>query len=216
MTPGLVIFDCDGVLVDTEGPTNEVVAANLSGYGLHLSASDCVELFVGGTMVSVRDQVRTMGYPLPDNWTDEIYAAMFARLSEGVAVIPGAVDVLDRLDLASIPYCIGSNGPMPKMDITLAPSGLLDRFRGRIYTPHVIGLEHAKPNGGLYRHAARTMGFEPSDCAVIEDSANGARGAKNAGIRCFGYTAQTAASVLEAEGAIPFADMADLPELLGL
>jgi len=124
--------------------------------------------------------------------------------------------VLDELDRAQIPYCVGSNGPMEKMEITLVNTGLMDRLRGRIYSPHSIGLEHAKPSGGLYLHAARDMGFEPTDCVVIEDSANGAKGAKNAGILCFGYTAETPAQVLEAEGAIPFKNMNEIPKLLGL
>jgi len=105
---------------------------------------------------------------------------------------------------------------MAKMDITLVQTGLMERLEGRIYSPHVIGLEHAKPAPGLYLYAARTMGFAPSDCVVIEDSASGARGAKNAGIRCFGYTGETPADVLEAEGAIPFGAMSELPSLLGL
>jgi len=216
MPPKLVIFDCDGVLVDTEGPTNEVLAINLAGYGLKLNAAECVELFVGGTMASVGKHVRAMGYPLPENWTDEMYAQMFERLSQGVEKIPGIEAVLDELDRAQIPYCVGSNGPMEKMEITLVNTGLMDRLRGRIYSPHSIGLEHAKPSGGLYLHAARDMGFEPTDCVVIEDSANGAKGAKNAGILCFGYTAETPAQVLEAEGAIPFKNMNEIPKLLGL
>lgn len=214
--PKLVIFDCDGVLVDTEGPTNEVMAANLAGYGLSLTPEECERQFIGGTIASVGEKVRKMGFPLPENWTDEMYGQMFDRLRQGVDLIPGAVDLLDRLDAGGIPYCVGSNGPMPKMEITLVHTGLMDRLRGRIFSPHVIGLEHAKPAGGLYLHAAREMGFEPIDCIVVEDSVNGSLGAKNAGIRCFGYTRETAAADLEAVGAIPFADMADLPELFGL
>ena len=216
MKPKLVIFDCDGVLVDTERATNEVMAANLSGYGLKISVDECTSLFVGGTMASAADEVRRMGYPLPPNWTDEMYAQMFARLRKGVDVIKGLPELLDQLDHAKIPYCVGSNGPMDKMEITLTPSGLWDRFEGRIYSPHVIGLELAKPNAGLYLHAARAMGVDRRDCVVIEDSQNGARGAQAAGIRCFGFTRETNAEDLEAVGAIPFADMSQLPELLNL
>jgi len=214
--PKLVIFDCDGVLVDSEGATNEVLAKNLSNYGPTLSQQECIDNFVGGTMAGLADKARGLGYDLPDDWLDEIYAAMFERLAEGVPVIEGVVDVLDALDRSDIPYCVGSNGPMEKMDITLVNAGLMDRLKGRIYSPHVIGMEHAKPAPGLYLHAARTMGFAPADCAVIEDSASGAKGAQAAGIRCFGYTGETPADVLEAVGAITFASMHGLPELLEL
>ncbi|MGI9424503.1 MAG: HAD family hydrolase, partial [Hyphomicrobiaceae bacterium] len=109
--PKLVIFDCDGVLVDTEPPTNAVIATNLARYGLELTVTQCVELFMGGTMASVAEKVREMGYPLPRDWTDEIYQELFARLAEGVSVIPGVLDVLDGLDADAVPYCVGSNGP---------------------------------------------------------------------------------------------------------
>ena len=216
MKSQLVIFDCDGVLVDTERATNEVMAANLSRYGLDISVDECTSLFVGGTMASAADEVRRMGYPLPQNWTDEMYTQMFARLREGVEVIKGIPEFLDQLDQARTPYCVGSNGPMDKMEITLKPSGLWDRFAGRIYSPHVIGLEMAKPNAGLYLHAAREMGVDPQNCVVIEDSQNGAKGAQAAGMRCFGFTRDTKAEDLEAVGAIPFSDMSQLPDLLNL
>lgn len=214
--PKLVIFDCDGVLVDTEGPTNEVLAANLTGYGFDVTAQECVALFVGGTMASVGQRVREMGYPLPPDWTDEIYATMFARLAAGVDVIPGVVDLLDLLDRVAIPYCVGSNGPMEKMEITLVNTGLMDRLRGRIYSPHVIGLAHAKPAPGLYRHAAKAMGVDPAEAVVIEDSVNGAKGAQAAGIRCLGFTRETSAEALSAVGAEPFQAMEDVAGLLGL
>lgn len=216
MTPELVIFDCDGVLVDTEGPTNEVLAKTLSQYGPAISARESMARFVGGTMADVARRAKADGYNIPECWTEEIYGAMFDRLRQGIELIPGVVDVLDRLDASGIPYCVGSNGPMEKMDITLVQTGLMARLEGRIYSPHVIGLEFAKPSAGLYLHALKQMGYEAGGAVVIEDSASGARGAKNAGIRCFGYTAETKAEVLEAEGAIPFDDMAQLPDLLQL
>ncbi len=216
MPPKLVIFDCDGVLVDTEGATNAVLAANLSRYGPALTPAQCLEVFVGGTMKSVGEDARASGYDLPEGWLDEIYAEMFARLREGVEVLPGIVDVLDTLDRQAIPSCIGSNGPMAKMEITLKPSGLWQRFDGRIFSPHVIGMANAKPAPGLFLHAAREMGVAPADAVVIEDSYFGACGARAAGIRCFGYCADTPRDRLQEAGAIPFDDMTALPDLLNL
>ena len=214
--PGLVIFDCDGVLVDTEGPTNEILAKDLSERGLPISADECMALFVGGTIYGVGVRARELGAAIPDDWVDVIYAKIYARLREGIAPIPGVEDVLERLDTAGVPYCVGSNGAPEKMEITLGQTGLFERMRGKLFSPHVIGMEHAKPNPGLYLHAARSMGFDPHDCMVIEDSVSGATGARAAGIRCFGYGPQADVEGLRAVGAQVFFDMAELPGLLGL
>ena len=214
--PKLVIFDCDGVLVDTERPSNEVLVKNLARRGLSLSLEECMHLFVGGTMADVGRKARELGADIPDDWTDEIYAQMYARLKEGIDLIPGIPEVLDALDGAGIPFCVGSNGSPEKMGITLGQTGLLERFEGAMFSPHVIGMDKAKPNAGLFLHAAEQMGVDPAQAVVIEDSVNGARGAKNAGIRCFGYAADSDADALRGEGAVPFMAMTDLPDLLGL
>ncbi len=216
MPPELVIFDCDGVLVDTEGPTNEALAEDLSRYGPPITARQAMDRFVGGTMETVFKKATASGYALPEGWVAQFYQIMFAALRKGVAPIEGIVDFLDVLDEAGIPYCVGSNGPMDKMEITLVQTGLMNRLRGRIYSPHVIGMEHAKPSGGLYLHAARETGFAPEKCVVIEDSVSGAKGAKAAGIRCFGLVGMTDAAALEAVGAVPIARISQLPGLLGL
>ncbi len=216
LLPELVIFDCDGVLVDTEGPVNSVMVDNLSRYGLHLSVEECIKLFVGGTIASVAKKVRSMGYDLPTNWTDEFYEEMFARLEKGVSVIPGVLDVMDKLDSQSIPYCIGSNGPMEKMEITLKPSNLWQRLEGRIFSAHTIGLEFAKPAPGLFLHVSDFMGVPPEAAVVIEDSYNGAVAANTAGMKCFGYCAETPRERLIEAGARPFDNMFELPYLLGL
>ena len=216
MPPELVIFDCDGVLVDTEGATNALLADNLSRYGPALTAEQCIEKFVGGTMADVGRHAQNDGYDLPDTWIDEIYREMFARLAEGVDLLPGVMDMLDQLDRSAIPYCVGSNGPMKKMEITLGPSGLWQRLEGRIFSPHVIGMEHAKPAPGLFLHAAHAMGVAPADAIVVEDSYGGACAARSAGIRCFGLVGMTSKSRLLEAGAIPIDEIADLSTFLKL
>ena len=214
--PGLVIFDCDGVLVDTEGPTNEILAKDLSGRGLPMTVDDCMAMFVGGTIHGVGERARELGADIPEDWVDVIYGKIYARLRDGIDPIPGIGDVLDRLDACAIPYCVGSNGAPEKMEITLGQTGLLNRMGGNLFSPHVIGMEHAKPHPGLYLHAARAMGVDPEDCVVIEDSVSGATGARAAGIRCFGYGVHGDAAGLRSVGAHVFFDMADLPGLLGI
>ena len=214
MRPTLVIFDCDGVLVDSEPVTNRMLADDLTAHGLPTTAEQCISLFVGGTLASVAEKARGMGATLPDNWVPTFYERMFTALADEVEMIPGVDRVLDRLDTAGIPYCVGSNGPPKKMEITLGRTGLLPRLEGRLFSAHTVGI--AKPDPGLYLHAAARMGHPPETCTVVEDSTSGVRAATAAGMRCFGFHHETPRDLLTAEGAIPFDDMAALPGLLGL
>ncbi|MEJ6391055.1 HAD family hydrolase [Gymnodinialimonas ulvae] len=213
MTPDLVIFDCDGVLVDSERPANEVMIASIARYGVTVSIEYAMEHFVGGTMQGVFDKARALGADLPDDWIPEIYAQIFDRLREGVDAIPGVIDVLDRLDAAGVPYCVASNGAEAKMAITLGGTGIADRMGGRLFSAYTLGV--SKPDPELFLIAAREMGVAPDRAVVIEDSPSGALGAERAGMRCFGY-APHGDDRLAAHGARVFRDMADLPELLGL
>ncbi len=212
--PRLVIFDCDGVLVDSERITLAILAANLGRHGLNVTEEDCLTLFLGGTMAGVAEKARSLGANLPETWVADIYAEMYARLREGVDPIPGIPALLDRLDAAAIPCCVASNGADEKMDITLTATGLADRFGDRRFSAYTVGI--AKPDPGLFLHAAEAMGTTPAETLVIEDSASGARAARAAGMRCLGYAAQTPAEVLRAEGAEIFSAMNQVPELIGL
>lgn len=214
--PKLVIFDCDGVLVDSEGITNAVMAHDLAQYGLDVTPAQMQTEFVGGTLFDVDERLRARGVELRHDWVDYIYQKMFVKLDQEVEAIPGIEDVLDVLDANSIPYCIGSNGPMPKMKVTLGRTNLWDRFHPHIFSPHDIGMDKAKPGPGLYLHAAQMMGFAPADCVVIEDSVTGVRAAKAAKIRCFGYAVDSDPEALKAHGAHVYFDMAELPGLLDL
>lgn len=213
--PDLVIFDCDGVIVDSEPPTFALLAEEMNAHGGALSADDIERDFIGGTMASVAQKARARGIALPEGWEREIYPKMFARLSQGVALMPGVAGVLDALDTAGVPYCIGSNGPEAKMEITLGQHpGVYARLKGRIFSAHTHGV--AKPDPGLFLIAARGFGIDPARCAVIEDSPTGARAARGAGMRCFGYAPHDDGARLTTEGAEVFTDMAELPALLGL
>lgn len=210
----LIIFDCDGVLVDSEPVTNRLMAEEMTAHGLPMSTEQAMDQFVGGTIRSVYENAVGMGAELPDDWVAHFYERMIGVLRSEVTIIPGIVDVLDALDRSGIPYCVGSNGPMLKMDATLKVTGLWDRMEGRIYSAHDVGI--AKPDPGLFLYAARDMGFSAKACTVIEDSASGARAAHAAGMRCYGYTRDTPEGKLTAHGALPFSNMAELPGLLGV
>jgi HAD superfamily hydrolase (TIGR01509 family) len=215
MTPRAVIFDCDGVLVDSEPAAFDLLAEDLAAHGLTLPRAGMECLFIGGTIAGVHVKARSLGARLPDGWVAGFYDRLYARLAEGTPLVPGVLDFLDALDTAGIPYAVGSNGSDRKMQVTLGQHpGLLDRFRDRLFSGQTLGAP--KPAPDLYLQAARALGHAPADCAVIEDSPTGARAAAAAGIPCFGFAPHDDGAALAAEGATLFRSMADLPGLLGL
>ena len=215
MTPAAVLFDCDGVLVDSEGIGFDLLDGDFRRFGHPMPRDEMERRFIGGTIHGLWTRAREAGIPLPDGWVDDFYGRLYARLEEGTPLIPGVEAVLDRLDATGIPYAVGSNGTTRKMQITLGqhPS-VLRRLDGRLFSGQELGCP--KPDPGLYLHAARALGADPARCVVVEDSATGARAARAAGMRCLGFAAHGDGAALAAEGAEIFRDMADLPVRLGL
>ena len=211
---GLVIFDCDGVLVDSELIANEVIVADLATYGLHVTLEESERMFVGGTIAGVGQTARNLGADLPADWVDGMYAAIFARLNEGVALMPGVVDLLDLLEARGLPYCVASNGPPEKMRITLGQNGLWERFEATMVSAHTHGV--AKPDPALFLKAAEPFGVAPGDCVVIEDSRNGVTAATGAGMRCLGLAPQGDGAHLEDLGAEVIRHLNEVPGRLGL
>ena len=214
MPPDLVLFDCDGVLVDSEPLTSLVIQSSLARCGLEVSLDDIDTYFVGGTMMGVRDTALSKGAHLPDTWMDDIYREMFDKLAAEVEPVPGILSVLDALDAAGIPYAVGSNGPHQKMEITLRRCGLYDRLAGRIVSREDV--PHPKPAPDVYLAAAAALGVDPARAIVVEDSPNGATAGKAAGCVTFGFAAHTRPERLQPICDRIFDDMADLPGMLGL
>ncbi|MGB8812429.1 MAG: HAD-IA family hydrolase [Paracoccaceae bacterium] len=214
MIPKAVIFDCDGVLVDSEPALFALLVTDLHQHGLDMTSHQIEATFIGGTIKGIFDTARRMGATLPDTWVDDFYTRLYARLATDTPLIPGILTVLDALDRAHIPYAVGSNGTMHKMQVTLSQHpGVLKRLQGRLFSGQDLNM--LKPAPDLYLHAARALRTAPEACVVIEDSATGAAAARAANIRCFGY-APHGNDALKAQGATPFHDMEILPSLLGL
>lgn len=215
--PEAVLFDCDGVIVDSEGPTLALFVEELTAHGLPMTLAEFETDFIGGTVEMVARKARAAGAVLPDSWVGDFYRRMYANLAAGVPLVSGVVDVLDRLDRADVPYAMGSNGSAEKMQITLGQHGLLDRFRV-VLSGQAIGAP--KPAPDVYLMAARACGARPEACVVIEDSAAGAQAALAAGIRCLGFAAHGAgtpsAKALTELGVPLFHRMEDLPGLIGV
>ena len=217
MTPAAVLFDCDGVVVDSEGPTFDLLIEDLAAHGLVLTRHQLETDYIGGTIETVATRARAAGARLPQDWVARFYDRMYAMLAAGTPLIPGIVSVLDALDAAGIPYAMGSNGTLEKMSITLGQHGLLSRFRATL-SGQALG--RPKPAPDLYLAAAAACGADPAACVVIEDSATGARAALAAGIPCLGFAPHgpdaPPARAMAALGVPLFADMAGLPARLGL
>lgn len=215
--PEAVLFDCDGVVVDSEGPTFSLFLQDLAAYGLPLTAEQFEAEFLGGTVELVARRARAAGAALPGDWVADFYRRMYAMLAAGVPLVEGVTEVLDRLDRAGIPYAMGSNGSQEKMEITLGQHGLADRFRA-VMSGQAMGCP--KPAPDVYLAAARACGARPEGCVVIEDSASGAKAGLAAGMRVLGFAAHGAetptARGLVALGVPLFHRMEDLPGLLGL
>jgi len=219
MTPRAVLFDCDGVLVDSEPTTNALLAEELTAHGLPVTVDDCVALFIGGTIRDVGVRARAAGAALPPDWAEGFYLRMYGKLAEGCELIPGAEGATAALAAAGVGMAVGSNGPVRKMEITLGQHPrLLARLMPHVHSAQALG--RPKPDPLVWLHAAQGLGVAPADCVVIEDSATGARAARAAGIRCLGLVTpgrdHGGADGLRDAGAELFEDMADLPRLLGL
>lgn len=198
MTPDLVIFDCDGVLVDTEGLSTAIIAESLTQHGLPMTPHEAAGLFVGGTMISVVEESRRRGADLPDTWLPEINSQIHARIAQGVDVFDGVFDVLDALDSAGIPRFVASNGTMAKMRLSLGPSGLWDRFEGRIMSREA----HApKPHPAMILHALTQTGASADRSVMIDDSTSGCRAGLAGGVRTIGFATEGQDAELAALGA---------------
>ncbi|WP_099826983.1 HAD family hydrolase [Oceaniglobus indicus] len=197
----LVIFDCDGVLVDSEPVTTRILMENLARHGLYLSEDQVDQMFTGGTIAGAGETVRARGIDLPGDWLESIYADIYDALRAGVPVLDGVTEFLDALDAAGVGYAVGSNGSEEKMQITLGQSGLIERFAGRIYSAHTYGV--AKPDPALYQRAASDAGVPPGRCAVIDDSPAGCTAGVRAGMLTLGLAERTDPARLAAVGAEP-------------
>jgi beta-phosphoglucomutase-like phosphatase (HAD superfamily) len=226
-----VIFDCDGVLVDSEPITMGVLAVMVSEAGLLMSTDEAHELFVGRSLRDDMQIIETrLGRPLPPDWRTEYLARRDAALREQVVAVRGIVEALDGLRARGVPVAVASGGDRHKMRLTLGASGLLHRFELPVPTPmrqsavtSPVGsllfgadmVEQAKPAPDVYLMAARALGVDPAACLVVEDTPVGVTAGMAAGATVFGYCERTDPRHLLSVGASAvFDDMRRLPFLL--
>lgn len=210
----LIIFDCDGVLVDSEVIFFDILYDDLCKRGMQMSHDETLQLFVGGSMEGVRSELLARGLDLPDNWIEDLYAKVLNRLKQGVDPVDGIHELLNTLVQNELPFCVASNGPVHKMDVTLGSTGLLPYFENAVFSAYEIN--SWKPEPELFLAAARHFNVPAAHCMVIEDSHNGTLAAKNAGMPCLGYAPHGPDEKLTNNGALCFTHMREVAALLNL
>ena len=211
MSVKLVIFDCDGVLIDSEPIANRVLRDLLAASGLKMSLEDVLTTFVGSTKDGcIVTAGKMLGRPLPSDFGKRWDKALFTAL-RAVKPVAGVPELLAGM---TVPFCVASNGNPDRMALALDYAGLMPWVRGKLFT--AVEVAHPKPAPDLFLHAAKSMGVDPAHCVVVEDTPTGVRAGVAAGMRVFGYAAAThiPAKALKDEGAITFTSMGELPRLL--
>ncbi len=208
----LVVFDNDGVLVDSESLANRVLARLLSEMWRPTSFEECVETYLGGTIERVREMVEARsGQRLPGGFEARYHRDLFAAFDSGLGAVPGAEAVLDRLEEAAIPFCVASSGSHERIERALRLTGLWDRFAGRVFSAGDVA--RGKPAPDLFLHAAARMGVAPAETVVVEDSPLGVEAARAAGMAVIGFAAVTRPARLAGASAV-VSDMVEVAALL--
>jgi HAD superfamily hydrolase (TIGR01509 family) len=202
-----VIFDCDGTLVDSEPLANAALVECVAPFGLRMSTEEAMQAYVGGKMADcVADLERRLGRKLPDSIMPEVRRRTAEAFRAHLKPVDGALETLQKLHL---PLCVASSGPMEKIELSLALTGLARFFASdRIFSAYTIGCW--KPDPGLFLHAAQTMGVAPNRCAVVEDSLFGVEAGTNAGMHTFWFRPRGPLP----ESVVALHRLADLPDLL--
>jgi HAD superfamily hydrolase (TIGR01509 family) len=212
----LVIFDCDGVLVDSEPLSNTVFARALKREGLDWTVEETMRRLMGRSVKACVEIIEgLLARQLPEDFVHKLQAETLQAFRDApLQPVPGINEAIDRIEAAGVSTCIASSGGFDKMDVSLGVTGLLARFEGRIFSATQVS--RPKPFPDLFLHAAIAMNEQPFDCVVVEDSVPGVRAAKSAGMRVLGYTGApyTDRAAMAAAGAFLFDDMSKLPGLV--
>ncbi len=200
-----VLFDCDGVLVDSERVAVECIVEFASRFGARFELEEALQRFTGARMADNLRDIEARGKcKLPDDFEDTLRTHMAAEFETRIEPMDGAAALVEALD---VPYCVVSNGPRSKMEVTLRVTGLLDHFAGRIVSAYEVGVW--KPDPALFLHAARVLGTAPERCAVVEDSDYGIAAGVAAGMQVFALISGQRAHPVP-DGVVPVASLAEL------
>lgn len=206
----LVIFDCDGVLVDSEPLANQVLSDAIAELGLPAGLGLVTERFKGRSLADcVRLIEADLGCPVPEDFLSRLNERTYTAFRQHLRAVPGVVEVIAGL---ALPSCVASSGSHEKMRLTLGLTGLLPHFESRLFSATEV--PRGKPAPDLFLHAARSLSTDPAACVVVEDSVPGVQAAVAAGMHVFGFAREEAPDVLAQAGAVPFGTMTELAQLL--
>ncbi|WP_422082465.1 HAD-IA family hydrolase [Ulvibacterium sp.] len=205
-----IIFDCDGVLVDSELITAKVLVAMGKDLGLHIDLDFVVGEFLGKSLNDIMHYLNmlTKGQ-LPPDFESEYRKKTYEAFKNELKPIAGIHSVIENLE---VPFCVASSGPLEKIRANLTTTGLIDKFEGRIFSCYEI--QRWKPNPHIFLHAAKSMGFRPEECAVVEDSKVGVQAALAGGFDVFVYSKNGHDYPIDPQEAFVFQDMGELGMLL--
>ncbi len=205
-----IIFDCDGVLVDSEAISTQVLVDMAESVGVSLQMEIVINEFSGRSLKSIFEYIEERSNrKLPESFEYDFRALTFEAFKNDLKPIDGVHELLGRLN---VPYCVASSGPLNKIKLNLTATKLIDHFDGRIFSSYEI--QSWKPDPGIYLHAAKEMGFSPHESVVIEDSVFGVQAAKAGGFDVFGLANENNRELLEQEGVSIFYEMNSLDKLL--
>jgi HAD superfamily hydrolase (TIGR01509 family) len=180
--PDLIIFDCDGVLVDSEVLSCRCLSRVLARHGIDIAVDQALELFLGRSTAAVFDHYQALGHPIPDQFATELSAEVRAAFSSALRPIEGVGAVLQELQIA---HCVASSSDLDRVALSLSLTGLGPHFDGRLYTSQMV--KRGKPAPDLFLYAAEKMQVEPRLTLVIEDSVSGVTAARAAGMTVWGF-----------------------------
>ena len=215
-SPSLVIFDCDGVLVDSERISNRVLAANLSALGIPISTEESRARYQGLLLADIAARASTeLGRELPEDWAEGYERERDVAFESELEIVPGARAAVEGVLAAGAHACVASQGRLAKTRLTLGLTGLRELFADdALFSAESV--PRGKPFPDLFLHAAASMGFEPHHTAVVEDSASGVKAARAAQMQVLGYHADSDAAALRDAGAELVDSMSEVPARLAL
>lgn len=204
------IFDCDGVLVDSEPLGNQIMVDMANELGAHINLDYAQNHFKGNSLKNCVSQIADLlNAEVPSNFQSEYRRRSFEKFKKEIQPVEGSQDLIKNL---KIPFCVASSGPENKIRLNLELTGLLPYLESNIFSCYTI--QKWKPNPAVFLWASESMGFQPSECLVIEDSLIGVNAALEGGFDVFGFTAHDYQNELEGKATRTFDGMLKLQELL--
>lgn len=215
MAVDLVIFDCDGVLIESERLAVELDVEMLAEVGWQLSREEIIERFMGRSFKHMLGEIaQFLGHRVPEEWIARWDEAYRHKLAAELEPVEGVADVIDALHADGYQTCVASSSGPVQLETNLTTAQLFERLAGRIFS--AVEVENGKPAPDLFLHAAATMGVPPERCVVVEDSRYGVQAARAAGMHVFAFAAggMTPLGALAGPGTTIFHDMRELPDLI--